>query len=77
METVNLMKTQNPNQLTIMCHPYLFALKEGQLIKEDMLDYSLLLLQRSCNEVIKSPKAQSPRMVVLDSIPMFISATKI
>lgn len=41
--------------LILLCHPYLFALKEGSDIRQDFLDYSLLLMQRNCSEVIKSP----------------------
>lgn len=36
-------------------HPYLFVLKEGKSIKEDFLDYSLLMLQVTNHEVIASP----------------------
>lgn len=69
-------KAQNSNQLTIICHPYLFALKEGSKIKQDMMDYSLLLLQRNCSEVIKSPEAQQPKMTIVDSIPLFVMNKK-
>ncbi len=45
--------------LAVLCHPYLFALKEGRKIGDDLLDYSLLLLQRSCVEIIRSPERAS------------------
>lgn len=35
--------------------PYLFALKEGKKIRNDYLDYSLLLIHVQNNEIIKSP----------------------
>jgi hypothetical protein len=35
--------------------PYLFALKEGKKIRNDFLDYSLLLIHVQNNEIIKSP----------------------
>lgn len=41
-------------ELALLCHPYLFALKEGDISKNPF-DYSLLLMQRNCTEVIKSP----------------------
>lgn len=47
------MKKQTP--LITLCHPYIFALKEGQYFSNDLMDYSLLLLHRDCSEVIKSP----------------------
>lgn len=47
---------RDSNQFTLICHPYLFALKEGKEIRQDPMDYSLLLLQRNCTEVIRSPK---------------------
>ncbi|MGE4574625.1 MULTISPECIES: hypothetical protein [Parachlamydia] len=40
--------------LKIILHPYIFVLKEGK-IQENMLDYSLMMLQVSCPETIKSP----------------------
>lgn len=40
--------------LALLCHPYLFALKEGNIV-QNPFDYSLLLMQRNCTEVIKSP----------------------
>ena len=44
--------------LALLCHPYLFALKEGDVSKNPF-DYSLLLMQRNCAEIIKSPIAGS------------------
>ena len=46
-------------ELALLCHPYLFALKEGDVSKNPF-DYSLLLMQRNCTEVIKSPTAETP-----------------
>ncbi|MBS4169014.1 hypothetical protein [Parachlamydia sp. AcF125] len=40
--------------LKLILHPYMFVLKEGK-IQENMLDYSLMMLQVSCPETIKSP----------------------
>lgn len=39
-------------------HPYVFVLKEGIDIKQDFLDYSLLMLQVTNPEVIPSPHNQ-------------------
>lgn len=47
--------------LKVILHPYLFVLKEGQEINKDFLDYSLLMLQVSCPETIRSPKNQSKK----------------
>lgn len=44
-----------PDHLTNMLHPYVFVLKEGKKISENYLDYSLLMLQTTCPEVIHSP----------------------
>jgi hypothetical protein len=66
------------NQLKLVCHPYLFALKEGRMIKEDLLDFSLLLLQRNCTEVIKSPKSSKPNPIsIVDSNPLFLQGSKL
>ena len=37
-------------------HPYVFVLKEGTKIKQDYLDYSLLMLQVTNPEIIQSPE---------------------
>lgn len=36
-------------------HPYIFVLKEGAQIKENFLDYTLMILQVGKPEIIKSP----------------------
>jgi len=46
------MKKQLPSPLL---RPYAFILKEGSGIRQDMLDYKLLLLDLRCAEVITSP----------------------
>lgn len=40
-------------------HPYLFILKEGGQIKNDFLDYSLMMLLINSSETIKSPKTKT------------------
>lgn len=52
--------------LTMLCHPYVFALQEGAA-KGDPMDYSLLLLQRTCNEVVRSPKADPQRVYIKET----------
>ena len=42
-----------------LLHPYMFVLKEGKKINEDLLDYSLLLLQISETDILRSPKKPS------------------
>jgi hypothetical protein len=42
-------------QLKVLLHPYAFVLKEGQGIKGDLMDYSLLILQLDCCDRLKSP----------------------
>lgn len=66
------MTTPNSEKpLALICHPYLFALKEGRDISGDLLDYNLLLLQRNCSEVIKSPKIPNLRFrVKKPSLPL-------
>lgn len=53
--------------LGLICHPYLFALKEGQQIRHDMMDFSLLLLHRNCTEVIRSPRVKAPHKRITDA----------
>jgi len=43
-------------------HPYIFVLKEGKEIKENFLDYSLLLLQVGRIDVLPSPKKLSEKL---------------
>lgn len=49
------MQNNDNSILRVICHPYIFALKEGREIADNPLDYSLLLLQRNCTEILKSP----------------------
>lgn len=50
---------QDNSLLGKLCYPYFFALKEGNEIQKNKIDYSLLLLQRQCIEVVESPKRSS------------------
>ena len=43
------------DDLKLILHPYIFALKEGNNIRENPLDYTLMMLQVTCPEKIKSP----------------------
>lgn len=63
------------HDLLFMCHPYLFALKEGTGILNNCLDYSLLLMQRNCAEIIQSPKTQTRGVMLVDSTPFFVQGT--
>ena len=47
------------DDLKLILHPYVFALKEGDGIKENPLDYTLMMLQVTCPEKIKSPTKQN------------------
>lgn len=49
------MAPKNHEALLKNLHPFLFVLKEGKRIKEDFFDYSLLMLQVTNAEVIRSP----------------------
>jgi hypothetical protein len=40
-------------------HPYLFVLKEGNAFHDNYLDYSLLMLQVTNTEIIRSPNGLS------------------
>ena len=46
---------QNHQDLHNILHPYIFVLKEGSTIDQNLLDYSLLMLKVSNQEVIQSP----------------------
>lgn len=43
------------NPLKSILHPYIFVLKEGGKIKNDFLDYSLMMLFIHSSETIYSP----------------------
>lgn len=49
---INKLNTPLKNSLC----PYLFALKEGKKIRQDYLDYSLMLIQIHNAEVIRAPR---------------------
>lgn len=59
--------------LKLLAHPYIFMLKEGNQIKENFLDFSLLMLQLSCPEIIRSPTnlplAPSQPLLEYDAFP--------
>lgn len=57
------MVNRNTKDLKQLLHPYIFVLKEGQEIKDDLLDYSLMMLQVTCPEVIKSPSAPTKQQI--------------
>jgi hypothetical protein len=46
----------NKKNLNHILHPYQFVLKEGPKIRDDFMDYSLLILQIGKPETIKSPR---------------------
>jgi hypothetical protein len=64
------------HDLMMMCHPYIFALKEGREISNDFFDYSLMLMQRNCSEIVKSPTTPSRGTFMVEPKPMFIAAQK-
>lgn len=55
------MTFRSNKDLKQLLHPYLFALKEGPGIKKDFLDYSLLMLQVTSPEIIRSPHRSTKR----------------
>lgn len=52
---------QARKNLHVIVHPYIFVLKEGKKIKKDYLDYSLMMLQITAPETIKSPHDRSKK----------------
>lgn len=62
------MKASVKSHLSLLCHPYMFALKEGRGIGEDLMDYSLLLLQRNCIEVMHSPTKPMQHTAVMAEV---------
>lgn len=49
------MTSRPTNPLKSILHPYVFVLKEGGKIKNDFLDYSLMMLFVHSRETIASP----------------------
>ena len=49
------MTSRRTNPLKSLLHPYIFVLKEGREIKDDFLDYSLMMLFIHSTETIRSP----------------------
>ena len=49
------MAFRSNKDLKLILHPYIFVLKEGKKIQADYLDYSLLMLQVTSPEIVKSP----------------------
>lgn len=50
------MKGQSSKNFDHLLHPYIFVLKEGKGIRQNFLDYSLLLLQVGQADIIPSPR---------------------
>ena len=50
------MSSRIQRDLKQILHPYLFVLKEGKTIGDNLLDYSRIMLHVHCHEVIKTPK---------------------
>lgn len=48
-------KASAPKRFDYFLHPYLFVLKEGNEIKKDYLDYSLLMFQVGHVPVLPGP----------------------
>lgn len=59
------LKEKSP--LIIACHPFIFALREGVKIQDNLLDYSLLLLQQTCTEVLRSPASEKSKAMLVES----------
>ncbi len=53
------MKQDSRSNYDNFLHPVVFVLKEGEAIKKNYLDYSLLLLQMGQGDVLKSPPKPS------------------
>jgi len=69
------MKYKTQSTLTLACHPFMFALKEGTAYQENMMDFSLMLLQRTCTECIRSPNKfenKQSRIQYVDSTPNYL-----
>lgn len=62
------------HDLMMMCHPYLFALKEGHEITQNFFDYSLLLMQRHCTEIVNSPSNQGRGIMMVEPRPFFVQS---
>ena len=58
------MKQSSSKKMSFPPQPYLFVLQEGKKIQEDLLDYSLLLLQTSHPIVIRSPSYDYEETIV-------------
>jgi hypothetical protein len=54
----------------------MFALKEGGEIRQDLMDYSLLLLQRHCSEIMKSSNTTRNRVFMMDATLTFLGNHK-
>lgn len=50
--------SKSRHHLKGILHPYVFFLKEGREIKEDFLDYSLMMLFINTSETIRSPEIE-------------------
>lgn len=53
------MTKSSRKDLRLLAYPYIFVLKEGQKIQTNPMDFSLLMLQVTSPEVIKSPSDYS------------------
>lgn len=60
-------KNKLKDKLKLIVHPYLFVLQEGKDIKENFLDYSLMILQIGRAEILHSPIIQEKTLKVKPS----------
>lgn len=62
------MTSRLQRDLKQILHPYLFVLKEGKAMANDLLDYSLMMLHVNCREVIRTPKRPARDLSVIPEV---------
>lgn len=79
------MTSEAKHNLKTILRPYLFILKEGGKIKNNLLDYSLMMLLINSSETIKSPaikknivtKSVSKMEINIHSTPTILGNNKV
>lgn len=70
------MKADSTRDLQALLHPYLFVLKEGKDIKDNLMDYSLLMLRVNATEVINSPGTPSRQLYIPRNLQLPLSKSE-
>ena len=71
-----MVSRQARKNFQLIAHPYVFVLREGKKIKKDFLDYSLMMLQVTSPETIKSPPREKNKKLQFIPTPLLMNVIR-